>query len=137
LGTLRPYPHTGIDIAADPGQVVIAVADGVVGHTGFDPPSAVDAGCGLQVYVDHAEGHESRYCHLSEVTVHEGEPVKRGQVVGRIGLTGETSPRAPHLHLEISQNVSRRDPARLITACFDAQQSYPPTLFTWPVRCAR
>jgi murein DD-endopeptidase MepM/ murein hydrolase activator NlpD len=82
--------HSGLDIAARKGTEAVATADGVVtrsGRNGF---------FGLSVRIDHGNGIETVYGHNMENLVEEGERVKRGQPVSRVGSTGRST--GPHLH---------------------------------------
>lgn len=103
-------PHNGEDIAAPPGADVVAMNDGIARLT-------VDHFfSGKGVFVDHGLGLYSMYFHLSEITVRDGEPVKRGQVIGKVGASGRTS--GPHLHWGVRVNGSRVDPYSLTRLTF-------------------
>ena len=67
---------------------------------------------GLSVVVDHGGGIQSMYFHLEKILVKEGQPVKKGEVIGRVGSTGRST--GPHLHLGVRVNGARVDPLRLI-----------------------
>jgi murein DD-endopeptidase MepM/ murein hydrolase activator NlpD len=95
-------PHAGLDISAPAGQAVRAPAEGVVVLTGNFFFS------GNAVFIAHGEGVVSLVCHLSKIEVKEGDHVKSGQVVGRVGSTGRST--APHLHWSLSLNDARVDP---------------------------
>jgi murein DD-endopeptidase MepM/ murein hydrolase activator NlpD len=99
--------HDGIDIAAPVGTRVRAAADGYVAYAGWNP---WDRGRrSWIVIIGHAEGLESIYGHLRPVrAVKAGQPVRRGQLIGYIGLTGHTS--GPHVHWEVSRGFRTRDP---------------------------
>jgi murein DD-endopeptidase MepM/ murein hydrolase activator NlpD len=84
--------HTGLDFAAPTGTPVRAVADGVVVSAGWD------GAYGNKIVVRHADGTTTWYCHLSAYVV-RGGAVKAGQVIGKVGSTGNTT--GPHLHLEV------------------------------------
>jgi murein DD-endopeptidase MepM/ murein hydrolase activator NlpD len=99
-------PHNGEDIAAPLGTEVVAMNDGVVRLT------ADHFFSGKGVFLDHGLGLYSMYFHLSEVLVKDGEPVKRGGVVGRVGATGRAS--GPHLHLGVKINGARVNPYSLM-----------------------
>lgn len=102
----RVRPHWGVDIAAPAGSPVTASADGTVVDV------ATNASYGLVVDVSHRGGeYITRYAHLSAVTVAEGQRVRRGEVVGRVGSTGLST--GPHLHYEVFVRGRRRDPALL------------------------
>ncbi|HJU04080.1 MAG TPA: M23 family metallopeptidase, partial [Nitrospiraceae bacterium] len=103
-------PHNGEDIAAPLGADVLAMNDGVVSLT-------VDHFfSGKGVFLDHGLGLQSMYFHLSEVTVQDGEAVKRGQVIGKVGASGRAS--GPHLHWGVRLNGARVDPLALIKLSF-------------------
>ncbi|KWF26064.1 M23 family metallopeptidase [Burkholderia pseudomultivorans] len=88
--------HTGVDLAAPTGTPVDAAADGVVSFVGTDP-----GGYGHYVIVDHADGYSTYYAHLSAFArgLRTGEPVKQGQRLGSVGMTGAAT--GPHLHFEV------------------------------------
>ncbi|GMU51384.1 MAG: hypothetical protein AMXMBFR33_05300 [Candidatus Xenobia bacterium] len=90
-GWKRSY-HKGLDLAGWEGQEVLAPADGVVLHT------AQGIVNGNTVVLGHGLGLGTSYFHLSSIEVEEGQTVKRGQVIGRVGGTGGF---APHLHWEL------------------------------------
>jgi len=85
--------HTGVDISAPIGTPVKATADGVVIHAEWS------GAYGRMVVVDHGNGLQTRYAHLSEMLVVPGEEVRRGDVVGASGSSGRTT--GPHLHYEV------------------------------------
>lgn len=85
--------HRGVDIAAARGTVIKAVQDGRV-------ISAGDMGSyGLCVVIKNDQGYQSRYAHCSRLNVSAGQEVKRGDVIGEVGSTGDST--GPHLHLEV------------------------------------
>lgn len=86
--------HQGLDIVADIGTPVIAVAKGSVSYVGWQK------GLGKLVTVDHGNGYKSSYGHLSVILVKDHQEVERGEIVGRVGNTGHST--GPHLHYEIS-----------------------------------
>ncbi len=94
--------HTGIDIAAPFGSIIVAADDGVVDAAGW-----VQVG-GRRVCVQHAEGVESCYYHTSAALVSIGDHVARGQPIALVGMTGATS--GPHVHWEVKQNGRIIDP---------------------------
>jgi murein DD-endopeptidase MepM/ murein hydrolase activator NlpD len=86
--------HTGIDISAPNGTPVRATADGVV------TTASVRNGYGREVILDHGNGLETCYAHLSGFTVMAGQNVVRGEVVGYVGTSGRTIGGA-NLHYEV------------------------------------
>ena len=96
--------HPGIDIANDMGTPIVATADGVVTTAGWN-----GGGYGNMVDIDHGNGILTRYGHASEVVVHEGQHVKRGEVIAYMGSTGFST--GPHVHYEIHVNGETVNPA--------------------------
>ena len=85
--------HRGVDIAVAQGTPIKAIHDGRV-------VSAGDAGdYGLCIVIEDEKGYQSRYAHCSSLSVTAGQEVKRGDVIGAVGNTGNST--GPHLHLEI------------------------------------
>jgi len=97
-----PSFHAGIDLALPEGTPVYAAAGGRVVLAG------TQAGYGLLVVVDHADGYTTYYGHLSRVGVVPGQYVEAGQLIGRSGNTGLST--GPHLHFEIRKDGSPVDP---------------------------
>ncbi len=95
-------PHAGLDIRAPQGQAVRAPAAGVVVLTGDFFYS------GNAVFVAHGEGVVSLLCHLSKITVKQGQTLKAGDLLGEVGMTGRAT--GPHLHWSLSLNNARVDP---------------------------
>lgn len=99
-------PHFGIDIAAPAGTPVRAPADGLVRLA--EPDLYFPGGT---VILDHGWGLSSSFLHLRDITVTEGEPVSRGEVLGEVGATGRST--GPHLDWRMSLRGKRLDPALL------------------------
>jgi LysM repeat protein len=86
--------HRAIDIAGNTGEAVWATDAGVIVYSGWN-----DYGYGNMVMVDHGNGWQSLYAHLSSIAVVCGESVGQGTVIGAIGSTGNSS--GAHLHFEL------------------------------------
>jgi len=103
-------PHNGEDIGAPLGTDVAATNDGVVRIT-------VDHFfSGKGVIVDHGLGFYSMYFHLSEISVNDGDLVKAGQIIGKVGATGRAT--GPHLHWGVKLNGARVNPYTLLELPF-------------------
>ena len=94
--------HTGVDIAAPLGTVIVAADDGVVTAVGW-----VNVG-GHRVCVGHANGIETCDYHTSAALVRVGDHVVRGQPIALVGLTGVTT--GPHVHWEAKLGTRIVDP---------------------------
>src|SRR5206468_8628619 len=103
-------PHNGEDIGAPLGTDVAAMNDGVVRIT-------VDHFfSGKGVIVDHGLGFYSMYFHLSEILVKDGDLIKAGQIIGKVGATGRAT--GPHLHWGVKLNGARVNPYTLLDLPF-------------------
>jgi len=89
--------HGGIDIAAPIGTPILAAASGVVDYASWN-----DGGYGNMIDIRHADGTITRYAHMNELYVKEGQTVSQGQTIGAMGSTGFST--GPHLHFEIRPN---------------------------------
>ncbi len=98
--------HTGLDIAVTIGTTVRAVGGGTVIDVGSDPEY------GLFVLLQHPDGYESKYGHLSRTLVDRGAIVGAGEVIGLSGNSGRST--APHLHLEIRRGDTTIDPLTMV-----------------------
>ena len=85
--------HAGVDIRVPFGTKVTAAADGIVLEAG------PESGYGKEILIDHGYGLTTKYGHLSRIFVVVGQELKRGQVIGAVGMTGKTT--GPHLHYEV------------------------------------
>ena len=108
-----PHFHTGIDLSVPLGTPVFAAADGVVvlARPMTDTAGAL-VGYGNYVIVQHDAGLKTLYGHLLAIGVKEGEPVKRGQLVGLVGSTGNST--GPHTHFEVRIENSPVDPLQML-----------------------
>lgn len=98
--------HAGIDIAAGTGAPVAAAESGRVVRAGWY------GGYGKCVDISHGSGVITRYAHLSSVAVRVGEQVARGQLIGRVGATGNAT--GPHLHFEVIVNGQPLNPVNFL-----------------------
>ena len=93
-GYTGQYPqHNGIDIAADTGSHIFAVADGTVITV-----ENTNMGYGVHCIIDHGD-YKTLYAHCDALEVIEGQKVQQGQLIGYVGNTGNST--GPHLHLEV------------------------------------
>jgi murein DD-endopeptidase MepM/ murein hydrolase activator NlpD len=88
--------HTGIDIANRYGTKVHAAREGKVIFIG------IRFGYGLTVIIQHSFGYRTLYGHLSSLQVKRGQHVRKGEIIGFIGVSGRTT--GPHLHFEVWHN---------------------------------
>ena len=95
--------HSGLDIAGGAGTTYVAPADGVVVLAERDFSLE-----GQLLIIDHGQGLNSAFLHSSELLVRDGQAVKQGQPLGRIGASGRAT--GPHLHWSIKWNNARLDP---------------------------
>jgi murein DD-endopeptidase MepM/ murein hydrolase activator NlpD len=98
--------HSGIDISAGFGTPVHAAADGVV------QTASMESGYGREVVLDHGNGIETLYGHLSGFTVTAGQQVREGQVIGYVGMSGRST--GPHLHYEVRIHNTPVNPHRYL-----------------------
>lgn len=94
--------HGGLDIAAEEGTPVYASADGEVSF------SERKGGYGNLIVLNHRLGYETLYGHLSSMSVHSGEKVRKGQKIGEVGQTGRAT--GNHLHFEVRRFNQRQRP---------------------------
>lgn len=95
--------HAGIDLPAATGSGVRAAFDGVVSRA--DPDAG---GYGQLVVIDHGDGTETRYAHLSAIDVRPGQKVTQGETLGAVGSSGRST--GPHLHFELRHDGQPLDP---------------------------
>jgi len=93
-----PSLHPGIDIAGAEGNAIFAADSGVVVFAGWS-----EFGYGYLIVLDHGNGWQSAYAHLSAVGVTCGQSVGRGTVIGALGNSGNSS--GAHLHFELRSEI--------------------------------
>jgi hypothetical protein len=141
-GSSTPTRHAGIDIRATTGTPVLASADGIVLRIGWQ------AYAGRLIVVEHDVDLVTAYYHLSAIVVAAGQSVRRGEMIGRVGMTGNAT--APHLHFGVCRregglcgeriDAGWEDPTRdwiAANPCFVAGFTYSPQdrRLTYPVPC--
>ena len=99
--------HTGVDISAPMGANFIAANDGIV------TKAELNSAYGNMVIIDHGGGVSTLYAHGSEILVHVGQVVKRGESILKVGSTGYST--GPHAHFEVRLNGVVTDPLPYIT----------------------
>lgn len=105
--------HTGIDIATALGDAVRATADGTVVKAGMG------TGYGREVILDHGQGVETLYAHLSGFAVTAGQEVHRGDLIGYVGSSGRST--GPHLHYEVRIHDTPVNPHKYLRETMDQQ----------------
>ncbi|MBS1979112.1 MAG: peptidoglycan DD-metalloendopeptidase family protein [Bacteroidetes bacterium] len=95
--------HTGIDLQSEEGEPVMAPADGVISSTGYDSLN------GNYLFITHDEVFSTKYSHLRNILLNQGNKVKSGETIGFVGSTGMST--GPHLHYEVIMNGEPVDPA--------------------------
>ena len=98
--------HKGMDLAANKGTPIYAVADGKVTFSGYDK------NYGYSVVISHGNGLSTRYAHASKLCVENGQTVSQGDVIANVGSTGYST--GNHLHFEVMVNGTRVNPISYI-----------------------
>lgn len=109
-GIITQYPiwyHMAFDIANPAAPGIAAAADGVVSLVEY-----LTYGYGRHAIIDHGNGVQTLYGHMSEIYVKPGDRVVRGQIIGKMGSTGRST--GTHLHFEVRQNGVIVDPRRYL-----------------------
>ena len=108
-----PHFHTGIDLAVPLGTPVFAAADGVVMLARpMADSGGLLVGYGNYVIIQHDAGLKTLYGHLLTIGVKEGDIVHRGQLIGLVGSTGNST--GPHTHFEVRIENSPVDPMQML-----------------------
>lgn len=94
--------HNGVDFALAQGQPIYAADSGTVYYSGYS------GGYGKLIKIDHGNGMQTYYAHCSSLLVSSGQHVEKGETIGLIGSTGNST--GPHLHFEVIINGNRVDP---------------------------
>ncbi|MBU0670753.1 M23 family metallopeptidase, partial [Patescibacteria group bacterium] len=96
--------HQAIDIDGEKGDLIYAAAKGTVIE------ATSDEGYGNYVVLKHRNGCKTKYAHLNKIKVEQGQAVKRGDTIGKEGMTGWTT--GYHLHFELFKNDEKVNPLR-------------------------
>lgn len=99
--------HTGVDIGAPKGTPIYAAANGTVTYSGNR-----NDGYGYYIILSNGNGITTYYAHCSELLVSAGQYVKQGQLIGKVGSTGNST--GNHLHFEIRVNGVAKDPLNYV-----------------------
>ncbi len=99
----EPTLHAGVDIIAPFGAPIRAAADGVILHAQFMN------GYGRVIVIDHGNGLETYYAHLSRFAVVPGQEIRQGEIIGAVGASGRVT--APHLHYEVRRYGTPQNPS--------------------------
>lgn len=105
-GSTSPSGHRGIDIAAPTGTAIKAAAGGTVTTAGFN------SSYGNMIIISHGNGVQTVYAHCSQLIASKGQTVTQGQVIAKVGSTGNST--GPHLHLEVRVNGVLQNPQNYI-----------------------
>lgn len=111
------YQHDGIDIAGPTGSAVIASGNGKVIAASN---SSMVGGYGNYVEIDHGQGLVTRYAHLGELSVRVGQKIIKGQLIGKMGISGGSV--APHVHYEVLKDGKSINPNKFIIAGLSSSQ---------------
>jgi murein DD-endopeptidase MepM/ murein hydrolase activator NlpD len=98
--------HSGVDISGAFGEMVRATADGTV------EIASMASGYGREIVINHGNGLQTLYGHLSGFAVTSGQQVSRGQVIGYVGMSGRST--GPHLHYEVRIHNTPVNPYRYL-----------------------
>jgi murein DD-endopeptidase MepM/ murein hydrolase activator NlpD len=94
--------HKGMDFTAPVGTEIYSTGDGVVERVAWT------GGYGKTIMINHGYGYKTRYAHCSKYNCKKGQKVKRGDLIGFVGNTGQST--APHLHYEVFKNKKQINP---------------------------
>ena len=107
--------HTGVDIGAESGATIVAADGGTVVLAG------VNSGYGNCVMIDHGNGYQTLYGHMSSIAVTNGQTVSQGDTIGYVGSTGVST--GPHCHYEVWKDGARIDPEQFYTGLTFSQSA--------------
>lgn len=132
----RAAMHGGIDLAGPAGTPIYATADGIVGRSEWN-----NGGYGNLVEINHGQGIQTRYGHLSRLIARPGQRVRRGDLIGLMGSTGRST--GSHLHYEVRIDGRAVNPLpfmqsnAMLAAIQQRAATNPPMAFGGPAGGAR
>ncbi len=106
--------HTGMDFTAPVGTEIYSTGDGVIERIGWT------GGYGKTIMINHGYGYKTRYAHCSKYNCRKGQKVKRGDLIGYVGNTGQST--APHLHYEVFKNKKQINPVNFFFNDLSAEE---------------
>ena len=104
--TKKSENHKGLDLSAPEGSSIYAATEGIV------EISQRSSSYGNYIVINHGNGLKNLYAHCSKLLVNSGDQVKKGQVIAKVGSTGQST--RPHLHFEVLLNDQNLNPSWLI-----------------------
>ena len=102
------HRHTGIDIKGQPGDKVLASANGVVSYTGFSSTG------GLTIAISHNSRIRTTYLNLAGIYVNRGDIVRQGDIIACLGADDDISSEVCHLHFAVIYENTYLDPVQLL-----------------------
>ena len=106
--------HKGMDFTAPVGTEIYSTGDGVIERVGWT------GGYGKTIMINHGYGYKTRYAHCSKYNCRKGQKVKRGDLIGYVGNTGQST--APHLHYEVFKNKKQINPVNFFFNDLSAEE---------------
>lgn len=116
-----PRGHAGVDFNGDQGDPVFAATDGKVTYAAYN-----SAGYGNLVMIMRKDGTQTRYAHLSKIKVKQGQRVRAGDLIGRIGATGAAYGAHLHFEVRVGTALTPSNPAGLWTGSKPGIPAKPP-----------
>lgn len=105
-------PHTGVDVSAPAGTIIVAPAAGRVSYVGWK------FAYGLTIEIEHSGDVVTRYAHCRTARVHAGDRVVTGQAIGTVGSSGLAT--GPHVHFEVIARGNAVDPIKFLALSHDS-----------------
>lgn len=105
-GSRRSGFHTGVDFCGKTGDNIVAADNGTVTFAGWS------GGYGYMIKIDHNNGYVTYYAHCSRLLVKKGQTVAKGDVIAKVGSTGNST--GPHLHFEVLKNGKSQNPMNYV-----------------------